>query len=217
MRHQLSVAMLGFVCVACPNPNTFTVPRTVPAGEVQHSLSVEAIGVVGGGESAVAPTPPSYTARIGVADRFDVGLHLSHMTSLGADLKWNPVRSPGFDFAIDPGGQVFFIAASTGSVFIYYLHAPLLLGINASESTTIVLAPGISMVGASASTDSTFSGSSASDTAFMARAGIGIDIRTSKKFAIHPETTFLIPFEGTGVIFLAGVGFNFGAMPNYAE
>jgi hypothetical protein len=187
---------------------------------VQHTISAEAIGIVGGGEEAFAPVPPSYTARIGAADRFDVGIHLSHFSSIGLDLKWNPVRSETFDLAIDPGAQGFYVASSGGSVFIWYLHAPLILGINPTPTTTIVFTPGVSVVGASASADTgTFSGSD-SDSALLARGGIGVNFHGSKKFAVQPEVTFLIPVESGGnggALFLAGVGFLIGAQPEYGQ
>jgi hypothetical protein len=173
MRFRFLLGLLGLVCSGCPSPNTFTVPRTVPVGRVQHTIAVEAIGVAGGDDAVYLPVPPSYTARIGAADRFDVGIHLSHMSSLGLDLKWNPVRTPGFDLAIDPGAQGFYIAGGGESVFIWYLHAPLLLGINPSPTATILFTPGISVIGASAESDNTFSGSSsASDSIKLLREAV---------------------------------------------
>jgi hypothetical protein len=217
IRGRYSLAVLGLVCTGCPNPNSFTTPRTVPVGKVEHTISVEALGANAGDDSVVVPVPPSYTARIGLADRLELGLHASHMTSLGADLKWNPVRSEAFDLAFDPGGQFFYILSSNGNVFIYYLHAPFLLGFNLSPAVSIVVTPGISMVGASASVSgnsSTTTGTT-SGTGFMGRGGIGFDFRTSKKFALHPEVTVLMPFDTKGYIFLAGLGFNFGTLPDY--
>lgn len=215
-RGKLLLVVLGLVCTACPNPNTFTTPRTVPAGKVQHTVSMEAIGAFNGEDSIVLPTLPSYTARIGLADKLELGLHFSHLSSIGADFKWNPVRTEGFDLAIDPGAQVFYIV-SDESLVIYYLHLPLLLGLNVSENVSLVLTPGVSMLGVSGSIDTSddnvYGGS---DSAWLARAGIGVDIRSSEKFSVQPEVTFLKSFEsGGGVVFLGGVGFKFGAQPEY--
>jgi hypothetical protein len=216
-RGKLLLLTLGLVCTACPNPNTFTTPRTVAPGKVQHTVSMEAIGAFDEDDSVVLPTLPSYTARIGLADRLELGAHFSHLSSIGVDLKWNPVRSDGFDLAIDPGAQAFYIASSDASLVIYYLHLPLLLGFNVSETVSLVLTPGISMVGVGGDIDEDDDQLyGASDTAWLGRAGFGIDIRASEKFSVQPEVTFLKSFEdGGGVVFLGGVGFKFGAQPEY--
>jgi hypothetical protein len=207
------VAVAGLVCTACPNPNTFTTARTVPAGEVSHSVSIETIGIFNDVGNQVAPTPPSYTARIGVSDSAEVGLHLSHLTSLGADFKWNPVRGEVFDFAIDPGGNFGYVAGGGSSAFIYYAQLPLLFDLNFSESVTMVLSPGMAIYGTTATVDSDFTYGDAEP---LIRAGFGFDFRTSKKFAVHPDVTLLIPLDSAyGTIFLGGVGFNFGSLPDF--
>lgn len=219
LRRCLPLGFLGLVCTACPSPNTFTTPRTVPAGHVEHTIAVETIGAFANGDSLVSPVPPSYTARVGLADRVELGLHLSHMSSLGADFKWNPLRSEVFDLAIDPGFQGFYIATGDASAFIYYLHAPLLLGFNLGSSTTIVLTPGVTLLGGAASVSgnsSTYNGASTSSTTLFGRLGFGVDFRFSQKFALEPEVTFLKSFEsGGGTVMLAGLGFKFGTQPEY--
>ncbi|HEY3498444.1 MAG TPA: hypothetical protein VGK73_27310 [Polyangiaceae bacterium] len=176
-------------------------------------MSIETIGVFNSGESVVLPAPPSYTARIGLSDSSEIGLHFSHMTSLGADFKWNPIKGEVFDLALDPGGNVGFIASSAGSAFLYYAQLPVLLDFNFSESVTMVLSPGMGIYGATGGTNADFA---YSDTAPLFRGGVGFDFRTSKKFAVHPEVSILIPFkEGYGTIFLGGIGFNFGTLPDF--
>jgi hypothetical protein len=216
-RGKLLLLTLGLVCSACPSPNTFTTPRTVAAGKVQHTVSVEAIGAFAEDDSVVLPTLPSYTARIGLADRLELGVHFSHLSSIGADFKWNPVRTDGFDLAIDPGAQAFYFVTGDASVVIYYLHLPVLLGFNVADNVSLVLTPGVSMLGVGGTIDSgddeLYGGS---DSAWLARAGFGVDIRASEKFSVQPEVTFLKSFEsGGGVVFLGGVGFKFGAQPEY--
>lgn len=215
-RGKLFLLAVGLACTACPNPNTFTTPRTVPAGKVQHTVSMEVVGGFDEDDSVLLPTLPSYTARIGLADQLELGLHFSHLSSIGADFKWNPVRTDGFDLAIDPGAQIFYILGDS-SLAIYYLHLPLLLGLNVGENVSLVLTPGVSMIGVSgnidASDDNVYG---ASDSAWLARGGFGVDIRSSEKFSVQPEVTLLKSFEsGGGVVFLGGVGFKFGAQPEY--
>lgn len=217
VRGKLLLLTLGLLCTACPNPNTFTTPRTLPPGQVQHTVSVEAVGAFNEDDSVMLPTLPSYTARVGIADRLELGFHFSHLSSLGADFKWNPVQSEAFDLALDPGAQVFYIVGDT-SLVIYYLHFPLLLGFNLSEGATLVLTPGVSLlgVGGSIETDGDNNYYGGSDSAWLMRGGIGLDVRASEKFSVQPEVTFLKSFEsGGGIVFLAGVGFKFGAQPKY--
>ena len=215
-RGKLLLLTLGLVCTGCPNPNLFTTPRTVPPGEVQHTVTVETIGISTSGGDLFLPTVPSYTARIGLADRMELGVHLSHLSSLGADFKWNPVRTDSFDLAIDPGAQIFYFFAD-GGFAVYYLRLPLVLGFNVSKEVSLVLTPGIEMVGiGDAITDQDDNRYGASDSTLLARAGFGVDIRASEKFSVQPEATILKSFEGGGgIVYLAGVGFKFGAQPQY--
>jgi hypothetical protein len=73
---------------------------------VQHSIAAQAAGVFAEGDASAIYAPPAYTARIGLADRLDIGLRLSP-PSIGADLKWNAFQSPFFDLAIVPGAEAF--------------------------------------------------------------------------------------------------------------
>ena len=207
------MGLAGLLCTACPNPNTFSTARTVPVGEVSHSLSIETIGEYGV-DNTVAPTPPSYQARVGVAERADIGLHFSHFSSIGVDFKYNPVRSEVFDFAVDPMAQGVYVPSE--QMFVGYLQLPLLFDLNLSETTSIVLSPGISYYatkGVPSGTEFTYPTSLP-----LFRAGIGFDFRTSKRFALHPDFTFLFPFEDRyAVMFLAGIGLNFGALPDFGQ
>ena len=83
VRHSLNLGLLGvaaLVCTGCPNPNTYGTPRTTPSGKLSHSIAVEAVGIsatdgaTGEEVSATAPTLPTYTLRIGLADQLDMGI-----------------------------------------------------------------------------------------------------------------------------------------------
>lgn len=216
----------ALLCTGCPNPQTYGTPRTTPAGKIQHNVAAEGIGYssdLGGG---ALPTPPSYTLRIGVADSVDIGARLANLTSLGADVKWNFLRSESFDMAIDPSFQFFrFSASSTdsngmltdASLSVLYLNAPLMFGINLGESVTIVPTAGITWGWASSEVDSNDAQDAATgSTGIMLRPGIGFNFRISPRFALHPEITFLKPLEdNSGILYTFGLGFNFGNLPKF--
>ena len=46
-RERLAVASAGlvFLLAGCPNPNTYTTPRTLDPGQVQWQVAAEVIGV----------------------------------------------------------------------------------------------------------------------------------------------------------------------------
>jgi hypothetical protein len=223
-----SVALL---CTGCPNPNTYGTPRTTPVGKIQHSVAVEAFGFsateksTNSSISGTVPTFPTYTLRIGVADTVDIGARLSNFSSLGADVKWNFIKSESFDMAFDPGFQVFHIGGTSGGVDSsysqLYLNGALLFGINVGDSVSIVPSLGATYGWSSASivSDSDRE-AAASGGGVMARFGVGFDFRVSQRFAIHPEITFLKSLSGadtlsSSLLYMAGVGFNFGNLPKY--
>ena len=231
----IRVAALGAMaalCTGCPNPNTYGTPRTTPAGKISHSVAAEAIGFKvhknatsvspATDDSLTIPTFPTYTLRVGVADTVDIGARIANMSSLGADVKWNFIKSDVFDMAIDPGFQFFHLSTSSGgadsSFNELYLNAPLMFGINVSDAVSIVPTLGITYGWASASVNTTDTRDSASaNTGVLFRPGLGFDFRIGQKFAIHPEITFLktLKSDPSTLIYVFGIGFNFGNLPHY--
>jgi hypothetical protein len=204
----IAASLLG-----CPSPNTYGTPRTVAPGEISHTVAVEGIHVAD--SNMTLPTLPTVQLRVGLADRVDLGVRVSNLSSVGADVKWNFVRSRSFDLAVDPGLQAGLFPVPSSSardslLFIAYGHVPLIAGINFSESASLVVSGGAIFASAGR-------GSSSNDAGSGARAGIGLNLRPSKKFAIQPEITALRFFNETpGLVVVFGVGFNFGALPSYA-
>jgi hypothetical protein len=235
LRIGLLVACPLVLLTGCPNPNTYTTPRTIGSGNIQHSLAAEAWGFsiptsnaysTGETLSGTFPTLPTYTLRIGLGDQFEIAARLANMSSLGGDLKWNFLRSGTLDLAIDPGFQYFRLSVSdnsyngTSTLSVSYAHLPILVGVNLSRSVSLVFTPGITWGFASATASSGTSGQdqASATTGAIGRFGIGADFRMTSSFALHPEITFL---RGLGtdqtILYMFGLGFNFGAMPNYDD
>jgi hypothetical protein len=229
-----AVAPVALVTLTgCPNPNTYGTPRTVPAGKVQIVAALEGVGVstsnttVNGvgvaGESTYLPTAPSVGVRIGLTDWVDLGLRISELSSLQADVKLNFLKSNVFDMAVAPGVQGAYISAGGTSLGLVYLNLPLILGINFSHSATLVLTPGFTYAIATASiNDGSGTSAFANGSAPLVRMGVGFNIRIGNQFALQPEVTALKGFNDEGALYWNfGLGFLIGtsktSMPNYDD
>lgn len=222
-----ALGTIAALCTGCPNPQTYGTPRTTPAGKIQHNLAAEGIGYSSDVGSGTLPNVPTYTLRVGVADTVDIGARIANLTSIGADVKWNFIKSESFDMAIDPSFQFFHIGGTStdgmgnsvdASVSILYLNAPLMFGINVSDSVSIVPTAGITYGwGSSEVSSADETDAAASSTGIMLRPGIGFNFRISERFALHPEITFLKPLkdQSTGLLYVFGLGFNFGNLPKF--
>jgi len=222
------LGVAGLLCTGCPNPNTYGTPRTTPVGKISHSVAAEAFGFsatdgpTGTSANATVPTLPTYTLRVGLADTVDIGARVSNLSSIGADVKWNFLKSEMFDMAIDPGFQFFYVAGTGASFSTLNLHGPLMFGINAGDSVSIVPTVGVSYAYATASANFDTSdgrNSAVSTSGLMFRGGLGFDFRVTERFAIHPELTVLKSLnadnEDSVLLYMAGIGFNFGNLPKY--
>ena len=225
-----------FLLAGCPSPNTYTVPRTLDRGQVQWQVAAEFIGVsynqpvttqnANGTTttqnqtvSASAPMLPTFGARIGLADGFDLGVRVANLDSVGVDGKIRLLKGR-FDLALDPGIQGYYVTVNDVSLGVAYLHLPLLAGFNFNKDITLVLKPGIiySIATASADAGSGVTGA-ATATGVFGDFGAGFDFRIGKRFSIHPEITFMPQFGETNnaLFWVAGVGFNIGAQPDYSD
>jgi hypothetical protein len=223
----------------CPNPNAYTTPRTLDPGKVQWQIAPEVIGVnynttttttttSGTGTplttsqsstaSAVLPMVPTFGARVGMLDGFDMGFRLQNLDSLAIDGKIRLLKGQ-FDIAVDPGLQGFYLSVNGTGAGVVYMHLPVLLGLNVSRNVSIVASPGVvyAVVTASENGASGVQGA-ATATGFFGRLGLGVDIRTSKSLAIHPEITVMRQFSDVdALVWVAGIGFNIGAQPDYSD
>jgi hypothetical protein len=235
-----AIGVAAALCTGCPNPQIYGTPRTTPVGKVQHTVAAEGFGysikypnptttsngvtVTRENASGTLPNFPTYALRVGVADTVDIGVRVSNLTSVGADVKWNFIKGDTFDMAAVPGFQVFHIGSSSGGTTAgytqFYANLPLVFGINLSDAMTIVPTAGITYGLNSASVVSDDNSSAASSVdGIMLRGGLGFNFRISPKFAMQPEITMLKFLNKTDdasvLLYLFGLGFNFGNLPEY--
>lgn len=217
LRHLALGALCATALVGCPSPNIYGTARTLPVGTIQHTAALDTVGVSRGGNGIFTPTLPTYQLRLGVADRVDLGFRLANLATLGFDAKINFVRGP-FDLAIDPGIQGIYIGGTGSSggsgAGLVYMNLPIILGFNLSQNFSLIATPGIAYaLGFSySSSSSDYNGSG-----FAARLGAGANIRVGRSFAIQPELTALYFPDTDGVFFTGGIGFSFGAQPDYSD
>lgn len=220
---------LGALLCGCPDPNTYGTPRTLAPGDLQLQASVGAWGGAANGGNGVWPALPSVGFRYGIADRLDIGARLVDFFGIGGDAKYNFVRGR-VDLAFDPTLQLFYLppvqflgsSSLTQSIGVAQLQAPLLVGINFDDATSLILTPGF--VGTLATSPIADAGYvvpqqiAFATTGLGARLGIGLNIRTSDTFSWQPEVTAWHEFNGVDSwICVAGIGINIGAQPDYSD
>jgi hypothetical protein len=133
--------------------------------------------------------------------------------SVAADTKVQ-LRRGDLDIAIDPGVQWFH---GTGylddgddtqqlGMHIFDLHVPLLFGINMGPSASFVVTSGATF--RTAISDSV-------ETQWFGLAGLGLNVRVTKRFAMQPQITVAWdPISGDGMA-SGGLGFTFGGQPSF--
>lgn len=205
---------------ACPNPNTYTSARTLRAGDAQVLVAAEAYGGIdedldGNKQVEVLPTLPTVGVRYGLADSTEIALRAVNLMSLAADTKVQ-LRRGDLDIAIDPGVQWFNGSGHLDSggdseqitMHIFDLHIPLLFGINLSPDASFVVTSGATF--RAAVSDSV-------DTQWFGLAGLGLNVRVTKRFAMQPQITVAWdPISGDGTA-VGGLGFTFGGQPRFNE
>ena len=227
--------LLPFFLSGCPNVNTYGTARTTPKGSVHHGISAEGWGFNAEIETTDSsgatqtqdvqfflPLPPSYHLRWGVADQVDLGFHVNNMSSLAFDAKVNLFKGR-LDLALDPGVQWYNVTVGTDSnnesLNVFYFHGPLLIDFNVSETLSFVLTPGVvyALVSTDLIADSDLQRATTTDGVF-GRIGLGVNIRATKKFAVHPEVTVMRNFGSSKALtYMAGISFNFGSLPDFSD
>lgn len=221
-RSELALVALSlFGLAGCPMTSTWTSPRTTPDGTVSHTIGVETMGIVdkeaqdlnADGDTAdafedsgtvFAPFVfPAYIFRIGLGDRFDLGLKGSTAGTLQADFKFQIIKTPAFDLALDPSVQL---------SLINYASLPVLFGINLGESFSIYLGPRATWVFVFTKGETTVA------SGFAVGGTVGFRISPSRSFSLYPEITWFrsLDADANGSLATVGIGFSFGSgQPDY--
>jgi len=148
--------ILALTLMGCPSLPLNQSASTVPAGTFVQGAAVEYIGVhvedpTGENDDFVGflDIPlPGYWFRYGVSDMIDLGVRYSFPVALSFDAKIQLVDSEIFDLSIMPTLQFAWVP--------FYVHLPVLLGINLSDNFEVVLSPRFSYMGiAQENTDGT--------------------------------------------------------------
>lgn len=203
------VAIGALACVGCPSPNHYGTPRTVPAGKVAHVFAAEgaSYGQSGG-------LGPSLGIRAGLADRIDFGVRVPMLSALGADIKWNVLRSKEADVALVPHAQYLFASVEPGpncdtvcgpTGKWLYAYFPVLIGLNADKDFAFIIQTGGAhswLVGG------TEKASDDRPHRHMLLTGIGLGIGASRFVLLQPEVSYLQ--ELTGPARRHAVTFGFG-------
>ncbi len=214
------VAATPILLAGCPTPLTWTTPRTIPAGEVNHTVGLEVIRLTNlddpiedetetAGLTLDLEAPPvpflAYLIRFGVSDEIDIGVKVSTSTSFAVDFKFQVVREDVFDLALDPGIQ-------TTVLLLNYLNFPILMGFNLGDIATITLAPRVSYL---TSLDEDFGG------ILLYGGTAGVRLGVTDGFAVIPQVDISRPFDQRAAWILNqvtfGIGFSFGDQPQYGE
>jgi len=215
-------AMLS-LSTGCPSPNSYGTPRTIPVRRVAHTIAVEVMSARGTSPSGrtidqTLPSLPTYQLRYGLWDRGDLGIRLGHLSTVGADLKWNFLRTRRFDMAIDPGAQVFVSSDLGVAAVTSYFHAPLLFGINVSHTVSFVPTVGVTIAASSNQSSGADIRSASTASGVLARIGLGVNLRFRDVFALQPEVTYLQDVGvGSHSFVMIGLGMAYGKLPNYDD
>lgn len=220
---SLTLGLCMCLTIGCADPNVLSTPRTVPVGDAAFTAStnIESFSAVPTrappllDPPKVGWNPIALGLRTGLASRVDVGGRVG-AASLGIDVKYNFLRSHAFDMAAGLGAQAYWTPLIGGGTSYVpgapswpwgrlMLTLPIVSGINLGERVTVVPIVGPACLTA-------FGGERTWIT--YARAGLGLSLRPTERFAIHPEVNALqsIGEERSHMLVTGAIGFTFGAV-----
>jgi hypothetical protein len=225
---------LPFVQAGCASPYTYGTPRTLPRRATSHTFGAESFGAFTTWPAQSSSTRgksrdgfvvlPSYTVRVGVGERADIGLRTSSLGfwywAFGADLKLHLLKDRMIDVAVDPMVQ---LTLGVGA----HVHLPAMVGFNVAKDVTIVATPGISYVDymrAASGIELEGAPPAIETRGWLARMGAGINFRLTRLFAIHPEAVLFRSMQPShdapfaSITWLAvGLGLSWSTQPSFAD
>jgi hypothetical protein len=225
-----ALALAGLLS-GCPAAQSFTTARTLPPGEIQHTVAVEWLGVdYQNSECETMPEScfdpvgypaipwPAYLVRYGANDFLELGGKLSTAGLITAEFKFQLLRSEYFDFALDPnvsftpGTAVVGIREGGIDAAFTYLSLPILMSVNLGDFTA-TFAPRFSYLLLFSSSRSIVDG-------LFGGGGVSVEYRVSDVVSIVAgfdyQLLVLSAAAASANFFSAGLGISFGAQPDYS-
>lgn len=202
------LASAALFMTGCPSYTMLQSPEVMAEGETRFTVAPGFIGATAEGAGLAAPTV-EFGLRHGVADKMDFGVRF-YPVGLAFDFKYQFVDSPQLDVSFAPGLSGFAVGSSAGGGGLVYLHLPVLVGINLSDSFALVLAPRANVITA-------FGGGTAG-AGLQLGSGAGLHFKLSESFVLMPEFVFMRTIGGTedvagyATLFQATLGLQFGGL-----
>lgn len=173
------IVLLALSLSGCVSLNTFESPRTVPKGELSWTLALSSFLRNTGDDQAPLPMP-LLGVRAGVSDDVDFGFVVSAPGHARADVKYSLLEGEALDLSIGAAMSVIGYPSNSGGedgAVLLCWDLPILIGINVSESVSLVpsLGPGYA-----------FEPTSSGKSAFL-RTGFGVRMRLADSVSLMPQ------------------------------
>lgn len=196
---------LVFVCMGCFGANSYSTPRAVEPGKFVGTLGFDARteGTPPLDErSSTVLVTPSFTGRVGVVDRVDLGVRVPP----AVDVKVQAVRSPYFDLAFAPRYQLLKIPGMAQDAFdvrtIHAVDVPVLASVQDGKALALILGLGPMW---------TFESGRAPKT--WALATCAVAMRITPGLALVPSVALVDRRDDRRLFF--GLGLSIGALPRF--
>lgn len=181
--------LLALTLPGCVTMGTLQRADTLGAGGYEIGVEPGVWGAGAGGTGSVLPSV-AVSARIGIADRTDIGFRVgSNGIDMGFKQQFTTPGTDGVVLSLAPQLGGFFIGTGEGSAGLYHVQVPVLIGIPTPHDSQFVLSPKLHWLGAIAGSGS--SGGSAG--VLSAGTGVGYAARLSPAVQLLPEVTVLVP------------------------
>ncbi len=214
--------------------NTYATPRTVPPKKIAGAFSMEGTGfsgdVTGESEGGFSVFSPGMAGRVGVAEHWDLGVRAAILPlNVGGDAKWQALRTGFMDLALNPGvstSAARLVWEDEGGYLredtFYDVVAdfPLVIGVNLIRQVSVVLTPGVLYGWQTPDHRPDFLTDRWRMVSGLApRVGLGLELRASVGYALHPEVTLVISTEENEqrAIYTLGVALEFGALSDRSD
>jgi hypothetical protein len=211
-------ALVALALSGCGTVGAYTTPRTLAPGDVSGGAAIELRPAPGTQSTSVSP---SFIAeiRVGVVDRLDVGVRANDSDSLGIDAKLWLVKSPVFDLAFAGGFDTYLVLGllESGTSSATRAFAGPIVGLNLTRTVSVTAWYAVTRLEWTGQSLGEIDGTGQ----WAGQGGLGIDIRITPYFAIHPGVALVYWGHNTdedrewGVMY--GVGFAGGRLPRFDD